>query len=353
MSIPADSARRHPDASSTDSEAHFKLSICISTLNRAAFIGETLQSIVPQLVEGVELLIVDGASTDDTPSIVQSFQESCRRVRYVRLQKNNGLDADFDHAVALAHGRYCWLMTDDDLLLPGAVEAALNGINAGHDMIVINSEVRNANLTEVIQDRRMPINEDRSFTPATWNEFAQVAGSYLSFIGGVVIRRSLWLERDRAAYYGTLFVHIGVIFQERVGGTCLVIAAPFISIRYGNAMWRPREFEIWMFKWPRLIWSFQSLSQTSKAAISPRSPWTRWNRVLYYRAKGTYSMVEYRNHVLPAEPSFAQRLPALVAANFPGRLANVIAYAACLLFPSKAGLRLLDLRASRFYPFRR
>ena len=40
---------------------HPRLSICIATLNRAAFIGETLDTIVAQLREDTEVLVVDGA----------------------------------------------------------------------------------------------------------------------------------------------------------------------------------------------------------------------------------------------------------------------------------------------------
>ena len=42
------------------------LSICIATYNRADFIGETLDSIIRQLTDEVEIVVVDGASTDAT-----------------------------------------------------------------------------------------------------------------------------------------------------------------------------------------------------------------------------------------------------------------------------------------------
>ena len=49
------------------------LSICIATYNRANFIGETLDSIILQLTEDVEVVIVDGASTDNTREVVESY----------------------------------------------------------------------------------------------------------------------------------------------------------------------------------------------------------------------------------------------------------------------------------------
>jgi glycosyltransferase involved in cell wall biosynthesis len=59
------------------------LSICIATYNRADYIGETLDSIIPQLTDNVELLVVDGASTDNTEDVVRTYTDP--RIRYVRL----------------------------------------------------------------------------------------------------------------------------------------------------------------------------------------------------------------------------------------------------------------------------
>ena len=56
------------------------LSICIATYNRASYIGETLDSIIPQLDDDVELLVVDGASTDNTEDVVRKY--AAERIAY-------------------------------------------------------------------------------------------------------------------------------------------------------------------------------------------------------------------------------------------------------------------------------
>ena len=48
------------------------LSICISTFNRARYIGETVESIVSQLSDSVELVVLDGASPDDCKITAES-----------------------------------------------------------------------------------------------------------------------------------------------------------------------------------------------------------------------------------------------------------------------------------------
>jgi abequosyltransferase len=47
------------------------LSICIATLNRARFLKETLARILGQASDEVEVVIVDGASSDGTEEVVR------------------------------------------------------------------------------------------------------------------------------------------------------------------------------------------------------------------------------------------------------------------------------------------
>jgi hypothetical protein len=119
-------------------------------------------------------------------------------------------------------------------------------------------------MSTVLEPRRLQDATDSEFTPAQWDDFFIKTASYLSFIGCVVIKRALWLERDKDRYFGSLFIHVGVIFQRPMPEKILILADPLISIRYGNAKWQPQQFEIWMLKWPALLWSFDTVSTERK-----------------------------------------------------------------------------------------
>ncbi|TAK97862.1 MAG: glycosyltransferase, partial [Verrucomicrobia bacterium] len=214
-----------------------QLSICIATLNRAAFIGETLESIVTQLTDEVEIVVVDGASTDQTGEIVKSFAARFPRLRYLRLEQKGGVDQDYCKTVDMARGEYCWLFPDDDLLKPGAVAAVLAATRKNYSLIVVNAEVRSVDLSACLQPSRVRFTEDRIYAteaPAR-NQLLADVGNYLSFIGGVVIRRDIWNQREKERYLGTVFIHLGVLFQSPLPGNALAIAHPWITIRYGNA----------------------------------------------------------------------------------------------------------------------
>lgn len=303
---------------------NLKLSICIATYKRGKFIGETLDSILSQMPPDAELVVVDGASPDNTPEVMAQYLLRYPEIRYFREQENSGIDRDYDKAVGYARGEYCWLMTDDDLLRAGSVSRVLDSIDANPDLVVVNAEVKNADFSTVLDPSILKFSSDREYAKKDAEKFFSEVASYLSFIGGVVIKRHLWLERDRASYYGTLFVHVGIIFQQSSISRVKVIADPLIVIRYGNAMWTARGFEIWIVKWPELIWSFVDFSDKAKSVVCPRGGWNLFKKLVFYRATGAYSTKEY-NEILCAKVFGLARFTSKFVAMVPVVLASFIA----------------------------
>lgn len=304
--------------------ADLQLSICLATFNRAAFIAQTLESILPQLGEGMEVVVVDGASPDNTAQIVERFAREWPQLRYYREAENSGVDADYDKAVSYARGNHVWLMTDDDLLKPGAIERVRKLLEQEDpDLLVVDAEILDMKLEQLLQARRFGFSGMRVYRGGDGDALLADAGDPLSFIGGTIVRRSLWQARDRRKYYGTLFVHVGVIFQAPID-KALLLGEPLIQIRFGNAMWSSRGFEIWMFKWPDLIWSFGGFSKAAKEKVIAREPWRVPRKMLGFRANGSYGMAEYRQFLAPRAIGL-WRLALQAFALLPGSLANLIA----------------------------
>ena len=328
------------------------LSICIATLNRGAFIGATLDSIIHQANEEVEIVIVDGASTDNTEEIVRHYQKKFTKLRYVRLSVKGGVDQDYCRAVELAQGEYCWLFTDDDILKPGAIKDVLAAIQQNYGLILVNAEVRDVNLSLILEDQLLHFTNNMTYQTQDFERFFVDVADYLSFIGCVVIKRSLWNEREKEQYFGTVFVHVGVIFQQRFNDDIMVLAEPLISIRYGNALWTSKSFEITFFKWPDLIWSFPLFSESAKRQVCKREPWHSFKALLICRARGTFSINEYRMLLEPQLRFNIMRFPIQAIALFPGFLLNlglIFYFSFFRNWYSKSSVRLDDLKNSRFY----
>jgi abequosyltransferase len=301
-----------------------RLSICIATYNRADYIGETLESIIPQVTDEVEIVIVDGASTDGTESIIRKYSETCRQIRYIRLPSKGGVDHDYNQAVEYAQGEYCWLFTDDDVLVNGAVGQVLQELSRGYSLIVVEAEVWNRDFSAQISDKHFSDSVRPVYEPHEFDDFFHDCIKYLSFIGGVVIKRDLWRERDREPYYGTEFIHIGVIFQKVPPAAVRVVTSPLIKIRYGNAQWSGRKFTVWMIRWPKLLWSFDSISRNTKENFIAEEPWRNLNSLFVSRSLSAYDTTNYQELISQHHTSFSWRFFAGCIAIFPIPLAKAI-----------------------------
>ncbi|NQV76103.1 MAG: glycosyltransferase family 2 protein [Bacteroidetes bacterium] len=300
------------------------LSICIATFNRADFISETLESIIPQLTNEVEVVIVDGASTDNTGDIVSAYLKNSEQIRYIRLSEKGGVDHDYCKCVEFAIGKMCWLFTDDDLLLPDGISTVLTEIKKNYSLIVVNSRVMTADFSSRLSERQIKINENKIFSEAELGKLFSEVITYLSFIGAVVINRELWLEREKERYFGTEFIHVGVIFQLPLPCKTLVIADPHIGIRYGNAQWSKRAFNIGMIKWPRLLSSFENINDEEKKPFTLPTPFSIWRNMLFYRSKGQYTLADFEMYLKFKKDSISNKSVGMLIAVIPSIILNVM-----------------------------
>ena len=296
----------------------YDLSICIPTLNRADFIAETLDSIVSQLEPGVEVVIVDGGSTDSTALVVAPYVDNHPCIRYIQRGKgaaasNSGFDRDCSFAVESADATHCWLMTDDDVLRPGAIASVLAQVRTGHDLVIVSCEVRDLQLRDTLVASRPGFRADRVFSATNWDDFFRGVVVHLTFVGAVVVRRALWMQRHPEDYFGTGFVHVGVLFREPIQGTVIVLAQPLILIRNGNGQWNARAFDIFMLRWPQLLWSFEGVSDDAKRSVTPREPWKLLRVLLLQRAFGRYSVREYESIRGRIDPWWRRSIARLIA----------------------------------------
>jgi len=326
-----------------------KLSICIATRNRGGFIGETLESIAAQCTSAVEIVVLDGASSDNTEQVVRALQETVPTLRYFRQEKNGGVDRDYDAVVGLALGDYCWLMSDDDLLMHGAVDTVLRAIEHSYSLIVVNTEIRTFDFSELIDGNRLNLFDDRIYSTSQFAALFEDISGHLGYIGAVVIRRDLWEARAREPYYGSYFIHVGVIFQMTLPHDTLVISQPLISIRFGNTQWRPKEFEIRMIRWTELVSSLSAVPPSVRVHCYRSDPWRSVKSLMFYRAKGTYDLNDYRRWIKPRLASHWDRAKACAVACFPGPLANLIGLIYCSFEYHDSAIHYLDMKASRFF----
>ncbi|MDA9030978.1 glycosyltransferase [Candidatus Pseudothioglobus singularis] len=307
------------------------LSICINTRNRAHLLVETLESITNQITNSVEIVVVDGASDDSTSDVMKKYVEKYYYIKYIQSDNEIGIDEGYDLSVKNASGDYCWLMPDDDIICEGALDIVISKIKNDFELIILNLELFTKKLNLDLNQRLFKFQEDKIYTRKQFGDFLSELGSGLSYIGCVVIRRQLWFEHNLSQFYGSFFIHVGVICASTQINKVLFLNKPLILYRSANSSWTPRSFEIWYFKWPNLIWSFENITTQVKNNITSRNPWNRGLTLLKSRAMGEYSYSIFRKSLASSGTS-KHRLRNAFISLLPVTLLNLILVIFCLIF---------------------
>lgn len=193
----------------------------MTTHNRADFISEALKSVIFQANDNVEIVIVDGASTDNTAEVVQSFKPKFSNLVYHRGEKNYGVDRDMATCIEIARGEYCWLLSDDDLLKPGAIKRVLKEIESEYEIYLCNVTACNLSmqpikerfwLSKEVKDKVFDLHDKNGLIE--YCSKANSIGALFSFWSSTILRREEWLKTG---------------FDKDFDGTAYALASTLLS----------------------------------------------------------------------------------------------------------------------------
>jgi hypothetical protein len=114
------------------------VSVITPAWNAAAFLTETLDSVVGQTFADWEMLVVDDGSSDETPRIVASYAQRDARIRLLR-QANAGPSAARNRAMREARGKFFALLDSDDRWAPGFLAAQLDVFERHPDTALVTA----------------------------------------------------------------------------------------------------------------------------------------------------------------------------------------------------------------------
>lgn len=186
-------------------------------------------------------------------------------------------DTAYLDAVAKSDADYVWLFSDDDILLPRAVETVLRFIKSREpDLIVAEATVFDRNLEHTLKPSFLgPLcshlrvgQPDLAF---------QTLAPLMTYLGSIIVRRDLWLkaaERYAKDYIGSRYITFAL---PALCGLNKVqyIAQPLSGLRFGHQAWcrdagtLDREFR-------NLVWKLPGIDYKAKSIVaSPRPLWLR------------------------------------------------------------------------------
>jgi glycosyltransferase involved in cell wall biosynthesis len=177
------------------------LSICIPTYNRCILLNEAINRLVSQIhgMNGIELIISDNASSDKTELVVNKLKKRYPDIIYYRNEYNLGFDGNFLNCLEKAKGKYVWLLSDDDIVMEGAIEHILHSIKSNPVCIHLNS-------ANVINEKPLSWGEPRYIYQGVLkytdrNAYIKKMGIYCTFLSSLVFKKEFIDEIKCFDYY--------------------------------------------------------------------------------------------------------------------------------------------------------
>jgi len=116
------------------------VTVGIPAYNHERYVGKTIESVINQTYENIELIIINDGSKDSTDEVIQSYINECRE-RFVRFEyrnrKNRGLSATLNEILHWSKGKYFTAVASDDILLKDKVSLLAEKLEALDDSYAV------------------------------------------------------------------------------------------------------------------------------------------------------------------------------------------------------------------------
>ncbi|MBI3650623.1 MAG: glycosyltransferase [Acidobacteria bacterium] len=158
------------------------ISVIIPTYNSAAFLRQSLDSVLQQTVHDLEVIVVDDGSTDETVSLLDEYQDA---IRYLR-QDHAGASAARNRGLAEARGEFIAFQDADDLWMPEKLEMQLACFQQQPDSGIVFTDARRF----LASGEYQPSFKEQFGNIPTGKIFNDLLASHFIAMSSVMIRKS-------------------------------------------------------------------------------------------------------------------------------------------------------------------
>ena len=114
-----------------------KVTVFMPVYNARSYLQEAIRSILNQTYKDFELLIIDNCSTDDSVSIVESYNDT--RIHLVVNNENIGLAGSRNKALEICDSGYIAFLDADDIAMPDRIRTQVQYMDEHKDIAAVGS----------------------------------------------------------------------------------------------------------------------------------------------------------------------------------------------------------------------
>lgn len=203
-----------------------KISICIPQYNRINYLLRSLDIIKEQTFSNIEIVISDDCSTDDTAEQITKLKSLYKYpIVFERNEKNMGYDRNYRKCIEMASGDYALVIGNDD------------SINGAESIAFLVKFLEQNNYPDIGYCNMLEERTGGTLIKRAWgnriigegSDIALKNYSCFSFVGGLVYKRSVFLQHNTSKYDGSIYaqMYLGVYMISK-GAKLFCIEEPLV-----------------------------------------------------------------------------------------------------------------------------
>lgn len=269
----------------------FLFTVAIPTYNRAKLLERTMQSVISQMTDEVELLISDNASDDGTAEMVAEKQSICP-INYIRNAENIGPDANFLQCLERANGKYVLLLGSDDILVEGALNKIVTFLKQYPqcDFIFMNHTFFEGDYIDSAHCKNSMFKASEDIVTQDKRVLMDYAKTRITFMSSIILSKEAFKRvADPTAYVGTYFVHTCIAIEAlalkdaNIGIISSVCVAQ--DMTYGNAGLDRDSARIFLVFGKGMEYTYCQLApKMNFDGVQMRKIYTKWISISWPRA---------------------------------------------------------------------
>lgn len=214
------------------------VTVAIPAYKGAAYIQETIKSVLSQTLTDFELIVIDDGSPDATAEIAASFEDP--RIRLLRNPQNLGPQGNWNRCLAEARGKYFKMLPQDDLLAPDCLTQQVAVLEADTDeRIALVFCARRILLPDgrPLMRRRYPARTGLLDGQAVINRCIRAGTNLIGEPGCGLYRRSLSTRIGDFDAVNPYVVDLDYWFRLLKTGQAYYLEAPLSAFRVSRGSW--------------------------------------------------------------------------------------------------------------------